>query len=136
MDHNEQFQLSKLIAWTSMDSTAKWHKCIRLWCNLIKHGSKYQSRRSFIGHDSNSIKDRETVVLYRPYLESRKVEFLRVGKEFRIMMNVPEQRHHLPTFWNQVPCGHNFPKPITHTPHFSCRTKLMHSFLIATLFQN
>uniref|UniRef100_A0A2P2IZN0 Uncharacterized protein n=1 Tax=Rhizophora mucronata TaxID=61149 RepID=A0A2P2IZN0_RHIMU len=33
-------------------------------------------------------------------LKSGGIQFLRVTKIFWIVMNVPEQRHDLPTFWN------------------------------------
>lgn len=36
-----------------------------------------------------------------PYLESRRVELLWILEVVRVVMDVPEQRHHLPPLWNQ-----------------------------------
>jgi len=38
------------------------------------------------------------------YLKPCWIKFLRISKIFWIVMSIPEQRHHLPTFGNQVPC--------------------------------
>jgi hypothetical protein len=100
VDHNKNLQLGKFIAWTGMLSTTKWHICIGFWCNLHTHTkSEIKSeKKKFLGH-----KPKINYHVYS-YLKSCRIKFLRITEIFWIVMNVPEQRHHLPTFRNQVPC--------------------------------
>lgn len=43
------------------------------------------------------------------YLKSWRIKFLRISKIFWIVMNVPEERQHLPPLWNQVTCDQSGP---------------------------
>lgn len=101
VDHNKHLQLGKFIAWAGVLSTTKWHICIRFWCNLHAHTKS----------ENKNLKKREEIPWSQTfnhhvysYLESCRIKFMRIAEIFWIVMNVPEQRHHLPTFRNQVPC--------------------------------
>lgn len=59
----------------------------------------YVRRRREPEHDINYI-----YICNIAYLKPRWIEILRIREEFRIVMNVPEQWHHLPTFWNEISC--------------------------------
>lgn len=115
----EQYDLNFVTKWwismsiSSLASSLPGHECAPLpnGIKVLGFGGTWashpwpQKRRMFI---SFSFLIPHLYTLIRkdgsPYLKSSWVEALRIREEVWVVMDVPEQWHHLPTLWDHISC--------------------------------
>ena len=95
VDENESLRLGKLLPRAGMAPLPERQEGVWLGGHLRREARKLAS--SF--HVGDGLDDRSSI-----YLESGGIEFLRLREQVRVVVDVPEQRHHLPPFGYAVAC--------------------------------